>query len=80
MSFYKKKTNNSFRKEDQIKWKNTTHESRFNQFKNYYGIIKIGNQSFVEVYEGKFRSEAKAALEEIARMNHGTLEVFSVLK
>jgi hypothetical protein len=57
MTFYKKK------KQDQMVQTVFANEveKKFNKWKKYYGIIKIGNQSFVEVYEGKFRSEAKTA-------------------
>jgi hypothetical protein len=59
-----------------------TYEAPFNPQKltKFYGIIEVGSKSYVSEYEGRFRSEAKAALEEDARMMGGTLTTFSVYK
>ena len=80
MSFYKKKTNNSFRKEDQLVWKNTTHEVAFNPTKNYYAVIKIKDKSYLTEYVSKFRSEAVAIFNEEARISGGFVETVGVFK
>ena len=80
MSFYKKKTNNSFRKEDQIKWKNTTHEATFQPMKLWYGIIENGNTIYKVEYESKFRSEVNAIFEEEARLIKGKLTYIGTYK
>lgn len=55
-------------------------EKRFNPYKKFYALIKIGENLFYEEYEGKFRSEAKTILEEEALMNGGKVDTFGVLK
>jgi hypothetical protein len=80
MTFYKKKNNGTFKKEDQIKWKNTTHEASFQPLKLWYGIINIGNKSFKVEYESKFRSEVEAIFSEKARLAHGELTYLGVYK
>ena len=81
MSFYKKqRTNNSFKKEDQIKWKNTTHEATFEPMKLWYGIIDNGNTSYKVEYESKFRSEVTAIFQEQARLSHGNLTYIGTYK
>jgi hypothetical protein len=66
--------------ETQIQWKNIPHEASFNPVKRFYGIIKIGEKSFVTEYEGKYRSEVQAVLEEEARLSGGKLESIGVFK
>jgi hypothetical protein len=61
---------------------NNFHDAPFNPQKltKFYGIIEAGSTSFVSEYEGKFRSEAKAVLEENARLAGGKLTVIGVYK
>jgi hypothetical protein len=82
MAFYKQKKqgNNTFKKEDQLVWKNTTHEANFNPMKNWYGIIDIGNKSYTVEYQSKFRSEVAAIFEEEARLSKGKLTYIGVYK
>jgi hypothetical protein len=80
MAFYRQKKTSTFKKEDQIKWKNTTHEAIFNPMKLWYGVITIGNKSYTVEYESKFRSEVKAIFEEEARLSHGELTYIGVYK
>jgi hypothetical protein len=80
MTFYKKKSNGTFKKEDQIKWKNESPEKTFSPLKLWYGIINIGNKSFKVEYESKFRSEVEAIFSEQARLAHGELTYLGVYK
>jgi hypothetical protein len=59
-----------------------TFEAPFNANKltKYYGIVKVGEKSFIAEYEAKFRSEAIAVLEEEARLSGGKLETLGVYK
>jgi hypothetical protein len=59
-----------------------TYDAPFNPNKlvKYYGIIEVGSTSYVTEYEGRFRSEAKAVLEENARLAGGKLTVIGVYK
>jgi hypothetical protein len=80
MSFYKQKKTNTFKKEEQIQWKNASHEAEFSPLKLWYGIIDIGNKSFVVEYESKFRSEVEAIFAEEARLAKGHLTYLGVYK
>jgi hypothetical protein len=68
-----KKTFKKQKEETQIEWRNTTHDPQFNHFKKYYAFAQIEGKQVVLDYVGKFRSEALAALDEIARINGGKL-------
>lgn len=75
-----KKTFRKQQEETQIIWKNIPHEASFNPVKKWYGIIKIGDKSFVTEYESKFRSEVTAVFEEEARLSGGQLTTIGVFK
>jgi hypothetical protein len=75
-----KKTFRKQQEESQIVWKNVPHEAPFNPFKKWYGIIKVGDKSYVTEYESKFRSEVQAVFEEECRLSGGKLEVIGVYK
>ena len=66
--------------ETQIVWKNTTHEAEFSPVKKYYGIIEVGDKSFITEYESKFRSEVMAIFNEEARLASGKLTHIGVYK
>jgi hypothetical protein len=66
--------------ETQIEWKNIPHEASFNPIKRFYGIIKVGEKSFITEYESKFRSEVVAVFEEEARLASGQLTTIGVFK
>lgn len=57
-----------------------TVEVKFNPVKQYYGIVLVDGKEKLYRYESKFRSEATAALEEEARLDHGKLLSVGVLK
>jgi hypothetical protein len=61
------------REETQIEWRVMEHEPQFNPFKKYYAFAQIEGKQVVLDYVGKFRSEALAALDEMARINGGKL-------
>jgi hypothetical protein len=63
------------KEESQIVWRNTTHDPQFNPWKRWFGVIKVGDKSFItDTYESKFRCEAVAIFEEEARLSKGKLE------
>jgi hypothetical protein len=80
MGFYRQKSNNTFKKEDQLVWKNASHEKTFEPMRLWYGIITIGNRNFKVEYESKFRSEVEAIFSEEARLSHGELTYLGVYK
>jgi hypothetical protein len=80
MTFYKQKKTNTFKKEEQIVWRNTSHEKEFNPLRLWYGIISIGNKNFIVEYESKFRSECEAIFQEEARLAKGQLTYLGVYK
>lgn len=55
-------------------------EKRFVQERDYYGIVLVDGKEKLYKYNGKFRSEATAALEEEARLDGGKLLSVGVLK
>ena len=61
---------------------NNFHEAAFdpNRKVKYYGIIEVGNTSFVTEYQAKYRSEAKAIFEEESRLAGGKLTIIGVYK
>jgi hypothetical protein len=61
------------KEETQLIWSNMTHDAKFNPFKRYYAFAQIEGKEVVLDYVGKFRSEALAALDEIARLEGGKL-------
>lgn len=77
-----KKTFRKQQDESQIIWKNVEHDAGFNPNKltKYYGVVKVGDKSFITEYEARFRSEAKTILEEDARMVGGKLDFFGIYK
>jgi hypothetical protein len=80
MAFYRQKKTSTFKKEDQIKWKNTTHEATFDPFQKYFAVIKINNKSYLTEYISQFRSEAVAIFNEEARLYGGIVETVGVFK
>jgi hypothetical protein len=66
--------------ETQIQWRNVPQENVFNPLKRWYGIIKVGDKSFITEYESKFRSEVTAIFTEEARLAGGQLTTISVYK
>jgi hypothetical protein len=80
--FNKKKNNQQFDMGTQIQWGNMSYSEPFdpNKLTKYYGLIKVGDKLFHTEYAAKFRSEAKAILEEDARVMGGVLDTFGVYK
>jgi hypothetical protein len=77
MAFYKQK-----KKQDEFKQTvfSNQAEKRFVQQKKFYALIKINDGLFFEEYPCKFRSEANEYFNEVARLNGGKVDTFSVLK
>jgi hypothetical protein len=75
-----KKTFKRQQEETQKVWKNVPQENVFCPMKKWYGIIKVGDKSFITEYESKFRSEVEALFQEESRLMGGTLEVIGGYK
>jgi hypothetical protein len=75
-----KKTFRKQQEESQKVWKNVPMEAKFNPIKNWYGIIKVGEKSFITEYQSKFRSEVQAIFEEESRLMGGQLTTMGVFK
>lgn len=49
-----------------------------NKLTKYYGIIKVGEKSYISTYEAKLRLEAQSILAEEARVIQGELAYLGV--
>lgn len=78
----KKKRNNfiDFKNETALHKSNNVHEAQFNPVKKYYASVFYDGTSNLVTYESKFRSEATAYFNEVARLNKGHVEIVSVFK
>ena len=79
MAFYKNKRETQ-QLGNKIIFKNITHDSPFQPFKKYYGIIEHEGSEKVFDYVAKFRCEAEAYFDELARLLSGKLKLISFYK
>lgn len=57
-------------------FRNVPQEKKFNPYKNFYTTFTNSEGSYLVTYYGKFRSEAVAYFEELARLDKAKLDKY----